>query len=163
MLLATLALAVAVPAVALVAAAALGAGSSTSSDSPVNRQAFAELHKSVATISKSFATLKPLTISVCNKGAVGETVSGTFSGGAVDLRVRARSGAPRVPTVLIPGVAHIHTGGKTTSFSYTFALQSTGELLRSFQVQWRSPNGGHSVVKNALARVLYKRPQHLCA
>ena len=131
------------PAGTVVAVAA--AGSSTgSSDQRIDRQATRWRTAPIQTPRQKWGALDwaatgnmavsgGSTITVPADGVVTATLSGTFTGGPVEIRVRDGR------RVMRPGPAHFTPHPGSTSFSYTF-LRNGGHPLcgRHIRVQWRA-------------------------
>jgi hypothetical protein len=142
-----------------------GAAGNRNESGRISTQIIVAHTSGITTRSKDWKDIPSLEIMVCQKGPVSESVSTEVSGGPVMVRIVEGSHGGGTETPLVPGSARfVPTSGRTSVEStFAFGGGGGGEDIHGFHVQWRSPSGATIEMRHILTRLLYKRPNKLCA
>jgi len=141
-------------------AIALAVAARQESSSKVGRQAFVSSTQGASTSSTKFVRLKslgPLRLSN-NRRGISATMSGTFSGAPVAVRVRVGENG----VILAPGAVPFRATGRD-SFSHVFVRGRPAPCVL-LNVEWRSLNGEEAQFHGGVLQALFKplRPPKTC-
>lgn len=127
-------------------------------DGPMNRQRFAFQNHAITKSSTSFSTIGNLSVADCSVGPVAVTLSGNVGGAPAAFRISVDGGAK----FMEPGSPQVKAvEGGTNAFSYTFVTQVNSfedNDFHTFQVQWRSVNGGAVTLYRAATVMQHQDP-----
>ena len=117
----------------------------------ITKQRYREATSQLLTSSTEFVEIEELRTTVNSGGPIMATVSGAFTGEAIEIRVRGASDLYR------PGTAVLFPNGPAETLSASFAKSHSRRAgCHTVSVEWRSPSGAEVSVNAANVVLRYR-------